>query len=466
MRRIKILLSLLILTTTSLAQTDKQWTPQERVMALSRFWAEADKNFVYMEKVGRERWDSLYQTTLPEVMRKDMTDLEFLFTMERMCAFLGDGHTNVWTTGKATLPPLTLHEFGDVALWWETVENRAIITSAVGHEAKSIPLGSEIIDVDGCPLSEHIAKNCLPYISESAPHARQAAAMQRVLMGTEGTRHKVTFKKGAKQITMELENKFFTGDMSEVKKLPGAAKLFERPSYEMRWEKGDVAYLRVGTFTDDAIIDSVSARLPEIKSKARGVIIDLRNNGGGDGGKALRLICMFTNRSSLLSSAWRTRHYVPAYAAWGVYTTPADTIGNGYNRRNYIMDKGYDYLTFPASEELLDPQRMVAELPVVLLINSGTCSAAEDFMIMVDGLDNFMSVGSPTHGSTGQPIMIDLIPGLICRICTKADTYPDGREFVGYGVKPDIEVPLTVESLYKGEDKQLDVAKQLLNYKK
>jgi hypothetical protein len=30
------------------------------------------------------------------------------------------------------------------------------------------------------------------------------------------------------------------------------------------------------------------------------------------------------------------------------------------------------------------------------------------------------------------------------RICTKKDTYPNGKEFVGYGIKPDIEVKRTL----------------------
>jgi C-terminal processing protease CtpA/Prc len=37
-------------------------------------------------------------------------------------------------------------------------------------------------------------------------------------------------------------------------------------------------------------------------------------------------------------------------------------------------------------------------------------------------------------------------------VCTKKDTYPDGREFVGYGIQPDIEVKATVQDFIDQKD--------------
>jgi C-terminal processing protease CtpA/Prc len=51
------------------------------------------------------------------------------------------------------------------------------------------------------------------------------------------------------------------------------------------------------------------------------------------------------------------------------------------------------------------------------------------------------------------------------RICTKKDTYPDGREFVGYGVKPDIEVKRTVEDYIRKRDAQLEKAIEVVKSK-
>jgi C-terminal processing protease CtpA/Prc len=61
--------------------------------------------------------------------------------------------------------------------------------------------------------------------------------------------------------------------------------------------------------------------------------------------------------------------------------------------------------------------------------------------------------------------MFNLPGGGSARVCTKKDTYPDGREFVGYGVKPDIEVHGTVRDLLQKSDPVLDTALKYLRSK-
>jgi C-terminal processing protease CtpA/Prc len=64
-------------------------------------------------------------------------------------------------------------------------------------------------------------------------------------------------------------------------------------------------------------------------------------------------------------------------------------------------------------------------------------------------------VGERTFGSSGQPLPIRLPGGGWARVCAKRDSYPDGREFVGYGITPDVEVTLSVEDVRAGGDKVL-----------
>jgi C-terminal processing protease CtpA/Prc len=67
-------------------------------------------------------------------------------------------------------------------------------------------------------------------------------------------------------------------------------------------------------------------------------------------------------------------------------------------------------------------------------------------------------MGSNSFGSTGQPYMFDLPGGGTARVCTKQDTYPDGREFVGYGIRPDIEVKQTLNDYLQKKDACLERA--------
>ena len=92
------------------------------------------------------------------------------------------------------------------------------------------------------------------------------------------------------------------------------------------------------------------------------------------------------------------------------------------------------------------------DVPLVVLIDHPTASAAEDFLIFLDSAKRATLVGRPTHGSTGQPLPLDLPGGGRARVCAKRDTYPDGRDFVGFGIQPDHPVTLTVDSVRTGED--------------
>lgn len=43
-------------------------------------------------------------------------------------------------------------------------------------------------------------------------------------------------------------------------------------------------------------------------------------------------------------------------------------------------------------------------------------------------------------------------------ICAKKDTSPNGKEFVGYGIKPDISVEENIKDIPDGKDRTLDTA--------
>ena len=74
-------------------------------------------------------------------------------------------------------------------------------------------------------------------------------------------------------------------------------------------------------------------------------------------------------------------------------------------------------------------------------------------------------VGRPTLGSTGQPLFFELPGGGRARICTKRDTFPDGRDFVGPGVLPHVEVALTIEEATGERDVTLERGLEVLRKK-
>ena len=133
----------------------------------------------------------------------------------------------------------------------------------------------------------------------------------------------------------------------------------------------------------------------------------------------------------------------------------ADSIPDLEEYREYYT--GHVYHRAEATEhEPSDGVTLAA--PTIVLIGRKTASAAEDFLVMADGIDHVRYMGEPTFGSTGQPLMMDLPGGGSARISTKRDFFPDGRDFIGLGVQPDIEVRPTVEAFLSGKDEVLEKA--------
>ena len=94
--------------------------------------------------------------------------------------------------------------------------------------------------------------------------------------------------------------------------------------------------------------------------------------------------------------------------------------------------------------------------PAVLLVNAGTFSSAENFCVAFRGARRGTIIGTPTGGSTGNPISVDLGFGVGCCICTKHELDADGNEFVGIGIRPDIEVAENEDLFLRNNDNVVD----------
>lgn len=212
-------------------------------------------------------------------------------------------------------------------------------------------------------------------------------------------------------------------------------------------------------------MDLFSEKFQEIQ-RAKKLIIDLRKNGGGEGNIGREIIKYLTNDTILYSSKSKSRLHIPTYKAWGKYTKAEDTLRGDWQKQSYLSYRDeyyYDFPFQPYSTSNLDIRRI--ELPTAILIGHNTASAAEDFLIYADNQENMTKIGEPTFGSTGQPMIFDLPNGGFGRVCTKKDTYPDGREFVGYGIKPDIEIKTTLKDYMENRDVVLEKAIEYLNEK-
>jgi carboxyl-terminal processing protease len=98
---------------------------------------------------------------------------------------------------------------------------------------------------------------------------------------------------------------------------------------------------------------------------------------------------------------------------------------------------------------------------VILLTDGGCVSACEDFVEPFKQSGRGIIVGETTEGSSGVPLFYDFGNGMTLKIAVKRFYFPDGSEFEGVGIKPDVEVHPTIESLKAGRDVILEKALEL-----
>jgi C-terminal processing protease CtpA/Prc len=408
----------------------------EKLFGLSLIWKEASYNFAFFGQVPDLDFDSVYKEFIPRVLSSQST-YEYYMVLKRFIALLRDGHTNVYMPKE-----LISNNLDWPAVVITEAAKEAVITGVDTDLLNNIPLGSTIIAADGLDFESHLKTKIMPYISSSTEHMLWNDAVRNALDGFPGSEVTITIKtpKGdIKEISLKRNGKGNKNEKFSLKLPRSNGEIFE-----FRWIDENIAYIALNGFNDEDLIQKFNLAFKEIQ-KSKAIIIDLRFNGGGNSNIGAEILSHFTAQD-LEGSVWKTRKHVAAYKAWAEYS-------------DEYKDYGDDNVWEGGSMEVITADKNNHHIvPTYVLIGRYTASAAEDFLVYADKLNHFTTIGEKTYGSTGQPIFYTLPGGGSFRICAKRDTYPDGREFVGYGITPDIIVQQTSEIIRSEKDVVLNRA--------
>ena len=453
----KTLVIALILCLTSqfsFGQKPDQLTDTEKLYGLSKFWQEVNYNFVYLYKIDKAEWDQQYREAISQVL-ETKNDYEYYKVLQRLSAYLKDGHTNVWFP-KSIRDKVSSTDFGDYKIVLQSIENKAIIVQINDDKKKDVPPGSEIIKINGLSTQEYIDKMVKPFISTSSPHVLLDLSVQYLLEAYEGTEYDIEVRTPKGKVK---EIHLIAGASGEVKMYPEQE---EAQLLEFKWQQKGVAYLAFNSFSDWKIMDLFAEIKPELH-KAEKLIIDLRNNVGGNDAVARELIKYLTNDTLLYRAKSQTRQHIPAYKAWGRKVSVQDTSRQPFLKEYYLAN--HDLLFYPLSSEAYNTSNLNIdriEIPTAILIGHLTASAAEDFLVYADNQEHMVTFGVPSFGSTGLPMNFELPGGGVARVCVKKDAYPDGREFVGIGIQPDVIVETSLSDFLSHKDPVLAKALEYL----
>lgn len=418
------LLTLFNLNTTFGQGTGNTLSATQKAFILSRFCTEVKYNFVYYDKLKLD-WDSLCMATLP-LLTQTTSDEDFVNGLKHLCSQLHDAHTYVFPFNN---PSNSKDWFRPFPMKTKRVGNQVFVTDVYNTDFKERGLctGCEILEIDGEKVLDYAKNHIQPYTSYSTSQWYDYAPFRE---------YELTTEKGSKVSTILFRNikgKTFSITSSRNIKWDISNKTLAL-GYKVIGNNIGLLTIRSfqrGEFTT-AQFDSIYNQLYSTNA----LIIDIRDNGGGNSGYADYVISHFSNQPIAMGN-WRSPMYIASHASW-------------HFAKEWYLQSG----------DKLDPfdKGKIYNKPVVLLVNAGTFSSAEDFCVAYKSAHCGKIIGSKTGGSTGNPISIDLGYGIDCRICTRQEWDAEGNEFVGIGIKPDIEVMENSDMFLKNKDKLIEVA--------
>ncbi|MGD2067971.1 MAG: S41 family peptidase [Gemmatimonadota bacterium] len=466
MRRPILLLAVFLLLPAGPArsQNPSGLGPAERVYGLSLIWKEAAYNFPYFDQLPGLDWDAAYREAVPRVLAARST-LDYYRALQRFTALLQDGHTRVHLPDSI----VGRRPFSSPWVDLQAVGGRALVSNVATELADSLPVGSEIVSVEGATLDEYLARHVLPFVFASAPHSRRISAIEGshsrgygLLVGPPGEPVRVRARTPAgREVHLTLARDRFDVSREWVR----STEAEREPLVELTWPAPGIARLALNSFSDRRLVVLVDSLSPELL-QARGVVLDLRRNGGGNDVVAGAVLARFTDEP-LVGTAWRVRVNDAYYRALGSFgrsaleraLPPEDSSLVELALRHYAGE-AWRYEEPDTLRPAFEGRRISA--PVAVLVGRGTASAAENFLVRLPDDDRFVIVGTPTAASTGQPLRFRLPGGGMGQVVTRAVLLPDGTPLVKTGVVPDVRIAPTPADVREGRDPVLDRAVQLL----
>lgn len=196
------------------------------------------------------------------------------------------------------------------------------------------------------------------------------------------------------------------------------------PSADGKMLSNGLAYVQITTFGDNTTSELTNTLTTLMAQHPKGIILDLRDNGGGFLQTAVEVVSQFKDSGVVL------------YEQYG------DGTRKAYN---------------------VIPGGLATKLPIVVLMNEGTASASEITAgaLQDAGRAKLVGVVSYGKGSVQNWVPLSNNQGAV-RVTIARWLTPNNRQIDKKGLTPDVYVQRTAADRKAGRDPQLDMAVQVL----
>jgi len=254
----------------------------------------------------------------------------------------------------------------------------------------------------------------------------------------------------------------------------------QRVRGEHRILSGKVGYLRIPEMSDDpAFLAGLDEAMASF-ARTRGLVIDVRGNGGGSRDALLRLApylltseapCLVANVAAYRLGPGEARDAAEGYLEDRFLFPRASGRQDEASRRAIdAVARDFRPEWDPPASEFSDWHYLVLRReanraaqpytkPVVVLLDADCFSATDIFLAALAELPGVTLMGQTSGGGSGRALPYRLAhSGLELRLSSMASFRVDGRRIDGRGVEPDVELWPEPEDLIGRGDSVLEAA--------
>ena len=391
-------------------------TREGRLRIFDEVWEEVRERYFDPGLQGVD-WERVREQFRPRAA--EAPDAAGLYAvLRRMLGALHDPHTRVFAPGES--PDWRVQHYVSVGVAVRELGGQLVVTDVErDSEAEDAGLrpGDAVLALDGEPAAALAARRTDELGGGDTRPARLAAAAH-LFEGPRGSDVRVTFARPGERRAREA-----------VLRREPRTRL---PSFEVRGAGAGVRLVRFNIFTPEVAAQFARALRDELR-EARALVIDLRDNGGGEAESMADLA------STLL----------PAGLSLGRFT----------DRTGAVRLEPYTRAALLSTADSFERFRR----PVVILTNARTASAAEVFAASLRETNRAAVIGETTCGCVlGIRRRHRLPDGGVLDISEMDYHTAAGTRLEGAGLRPDLTVEPTREDLRRRRDRALERALEIL----
>lgn len=271
--------------------------------------------------------------------------------------------------GYRSFQELTTGKFSGIGVWLKQKGDDLEIVSILPDtpaQTAGLKRGDVIRDIDGKPVLEMSSDDAVARIK-----------------GPEGSEVSLVVDRAGTSMD-------FTLTRAEI----------ELPNLISKTIEGDLGYIRLFGFARGAG-DQVHEEVQQMVADGiRGVVLDLRDNGGGLFQEAVGVASSFIEDGEIVT----------------------------------YRERSMDDIVYEAEGDAFQ------DLPLVVLVNEGTASASEIVAGALQDRERAVLIGTTTYGKGSVQEVVPLTDSSALKLTIAAYLTPDGHDINGHGIDPDVKV--------------------------